>query len=178
MAEVKSPVFQTDRAALSLTPVSVESEQIPENHPTRVLERHFLDAKSELHGNQLPSYDSIARRCPEEVLECSLLLEPAATHPLVDFFIRKKGKHQPGQNPEDVANWVNYSDSISKDFLSERLIELLACIALRQHRLSVALSARKSTLNVKFYRGVFPVFLDDVQMSAAILLVAPVYWEM
>ena len=61
--------------------------------------------------------------------------------------------------------------------VEERLMELASSIVLRSPFFSHGLSARSGTIDVKVFRGVFPLWQIQKNKPAVMLVIAPPYAE-
>ncbi|MGI9354819.1 MAG: hypothetical protein ACR2PF_06630 [Rhizobiaceae bacterium] len=155
----------------------IVAADLPDRHPVRLLRDIY---QREQRGNQfdLPDYETFVGDRAPELLDFCLVLEPVQGDPYLDFTVQSKGRQIPGIETAEIAPGELYTQRVAEEFAQERLMELASCIVLKNYRLTKANSARRSSLNVKVYRGVFPVWQVARKRSAAILMIAPRYVEL
>lgn len=156
---------------------SIALEQMPLRHPTRMLSNIFLIQLIGQPRQHLPELSSILEEADDRLLDYCLILSPVAAQSFLDFTIISNGGRLPGAEIANLVEGERYSDRLLPQRVPERLMELASCIVLKSHRLTRTLSARRSTLNMKVYRGVYPVWHEARQNYAVILSVAPCYVE-
>lgn len=160
-------------AGQALRPVAVAD--VPERHPVRVLDGVYNELHEACEGEHLPDFRQLLRRLDGDLVEYCMALSPVAAEPFIDFVVLRKGARIPGIDLAEFQVGQVYSQHIVPDLLSERLMELASCLALRQSRLTEGRSARRKSLDVKVYRGVFPVWDQSLQRHIVVLAVAPIY---
>lgn len=155
--------------------IPVSAEDIPERHPVRLLDAAYRELLAGCEGQHLPDFGTFLKRVDRELLDYCLVLSPVVGNPFIDFIVLRKGQRIPGADLADFEVGASYAQHIMPGRVSERLMELASCLALRQARLSSAQSARKSTLHVRVFRAVCPVWDQSLQRHVVLLAVAPVY---
>lgn len=153
----------------------IDAEDIPDQHPIRVLHSLYTELREACEGQHLPDFRELLRRMDRDLSEYCMVLSPVAADPFIDFIIIRKGSRIPGVELVSFGIGERYSSSIVPERLGARLMELASCLALKTPRLSSAFSARKSALNVKVFRGVFPVWDQSLLQHIVLLAIAPVY---
>lgn len=155
----------------------LERSELPDSHPVAILAKVYEAVLQELFEQQLPAWEAVVSRMPSSVLDCSLVMIPVESDGYIDYEIIQKGARLPKVDPNEVAGWKYYSDSVGPEFLRERLLEFTSCTVLKKYRITKALSARSSSLNIHVYRGIFPMYFKDYAKAGIIIAVAPVYAE-
>lgn len=151
--------------------VQVHGAQLPPNHPVRIIFEQY-DVKYRLcAGQSLPILEELIERVGRPIFDYCVVMLPVAGDPYIDFEIIHKGSKLPGAH-----NFGNrYTDNLLPKLANERLMELASCIALKSSRLTRAVSARPSTVGVKVYRCVMPVWSADCRQAGIVLAIAPIY---
>ena len=156
----------------------VSIEPLPARHPIKILDQIYAQLARGVEGNQLPDLEDIIDLCPATLPDYWLLLEPVTAESFIDFIVRQKGSNIPGVISSKIETGERYSHYIKQALIDERLMELASSLVLKQPRYSEAKSARTKALNVRVYRGVFPVWQIARKKSAAILIIAQPYVEL
>lgn len=172
LAPVKRPV-RPQAGNVQLREIDIE--EIPEINPVHRLGRIYETLVEDGDKQHLPSIEALFKVVPEELTTYALILAPFRASPFIDFEVLHKGHRIPGVDLAEVLPGELYSDRIAPAFAAERLMELASCLALKECRFTCALSARPSTLNVKVFRAVMPVWLEERQQLGVVLAIAPVY---
>lgn len=152
-------------------------EDIPPRHPVHMLSSIFFTQLVAQPRQKLPQLNAIISETSDELLAYCMILSPIPGRPFLDFRIIANGGRLPGAETANLRAGDCYSEQLLPDRVAERLTELASCIILRRHRLTRALSARRSMLNVKVFRGVYPVWHEEQRNYAVILSFAPRYVE-
>ncbi len=151
--------------------------EVPINHPIRV----FLNAyQSQINGlgqSQTPVYETILEHINPAAMDYSMLLEPVPGDPYLDFAPLLKGSNVPGIDSTKVLRGELYTHGIAAHLADERIMELAGSIILQRYSLTAATSARNRTLNVRVFRGVFPVWQAQRQKPGILLFIALPYAE-
>jgi len=155
----------------------IVAADLPDRHPVRLL-RDIYQREQRSNRFDLPDFETFMGDNSQELLDFCLVLEPVPGDPYIDFTVQSKGAQIPGIEAAEAAPGELYTHRIAEGLAQERLMELASCIVLKTSRLTKATSARHSTLSVKVYRGVFPVWQVARKRSAAILMIAPRYAEL
>mgnify|MGYP000722385652 CR=1 FL=1 len=108
-------------------------------------------------------------------MEYCLLMEPVSGEPFIDFVPRSKGARIPGIETTQIAPGELYTHKIKPTLAVERVMEMAASLVLKVPRLSEAMSARSTSLSMRVYRGVFPVWQSNTDKQGVILMIAPPY---
>jgi len=151
--------------------------EVPINHPIRVFLNEYQNVTSGLGQSQLPSLELIEERINPTVLDYSMLMEPVPGEHYLDFAPLRKGANVPGIDNTRVLRGELYTHGIAAHLAEERIMELASSIILERHFLTAATSARNRTLNVRVFRGVFPVWQSERQKPGILLLIALPYAE-
>lgn len=153
----------------------IAPNDIAEMHPVRRLGRVYAALKERCAPQHLPDFDELAIAMGRELLEHCLVLSPIDADPFIDFLILRRGNKIPGLENCGFVAGERYSDHILPVLAEERLMELASSLALKQWRHTVGMSARVSSLSIKVYRGVFPVWDGQLERHNVVLAIAPVY---
>lgn len=153
---------------------AVNAEDILERHPVSLLHSAYAGLSKSCQPQFVPTLEDVAPLIGREVLEYSLVLVPVEGDPFIDFIAQHVGRNVTGAGMDQLNIGDSFGASLVPMLAGERLMELASCLALKRFRLSIAYSARRSTLKVKVFRGVFPIWLDYAHQNAVILCIAPV----
>lgn len=153
----------------------VEAIEIPHTHPVRFIADIYDKLRQKCEPQHLPAFDALKPKLAGELGEYCLVLRPIEADPYIDFLVVHRGGKIPGVELASVAAGERYTEHVLPTLAEERLMELASCLALKKSRLSLAHSARQSSLTVKVYRAVFPVWHAEVQNFAVVLAIAPIY---
>jgi hypothetical protein len=149
---------------------------LPAKHPLAVMEKVYRSLM--VPGFQkLPSLELLIARMEENLFDYAIVLVPIEADPVIDFVVQHSGSKVPGAGMAGLSVGERYTEKILPLLAGERLMELASCLALRKCRFSRAYSARPSSLHIKVYRGVFPVWMEHCDQHAVILAIAPVHTE-
>lgn len=171
-AAAKRPVRSyAGRVELSETGLS----EIPQTSPVHRIGSTYERLLEQCENQHLPSIADFLGAMPEGLDDFCLILAPVRAQRFIDFEVMHRGSRIPGIDLAELTPGELYTDRISPKFADERLMELASCMALKAPRYSRALSARPSSLNVRVYRAVMPVWLDDSEQHGVVLAIAPVY---
>lgn len=152
--------------------------EIPLNHPVRMINDHYMQMREACEVQHLPALDMLMQDLSTDLSDYCILLRPIEADTYIDFLVLHRGAKMPGVELVSVCAGEKYSDHLSPTCSQERLMELASCLALKKPRLSLTHSARQSTLQLKVFRGVFPVWDPQIQQHAVLLAVAPIYTTM
>ena len=149
---------------------------LPAKHPLAIMDQAYKSMI--MPGFQrLPSLEQLTSKLGESLFDYAIVLVPIDGDPMIDFIVQHSGARVPGAGMAGLAVRERYSERILPLFAAERLMELASCLALRRCRYSRAYSARPSSLHIKVYRAVFPVWLQHCDQHAVVLAIAPVLAE-
>ncbi len=168
---------------IGLTPddvpaVDLAAAYLPPRHPTRTLSEIFVEQLSYQTGQHLPELKDVLAEVDDTLLDYCLVLSPVPGRNLLDFRVISIGGRMPGAEIAELHEGECYSVRLIPERVPQRLLELASCIVLKSQRLTETLSARRSTLNMRVYRGMFPVWHAEKQAFAIILTAAPPYVEL
>ena len=150
---------------------------IPQSHPIRLFHAAYEKENRSVGQSELPVLETMLGNLNATIISYSILLEPVRGEPFLDFMPLEKGAKVPGIESTRILRGELYTHRISPHLVDERVMELASSIILQTHRLSEGLSARNKTLNVRVFRGVFPVWQTLRQKPAVLLFIAPPYAE-
>lgn len=148
--------------------------QIPEASPVRLAADAFIGQQRSLAKQVVPPINDFIATVGEKVMTRSMRLEPADIAGNVDFAILHRGADFPGDKAGKAAEHY-YSQGLAPATCQERVVELLSVMALRRPKYSTGYSARFGCVNIKVYRGLFPLWCGDRQAAQLLLVVAPTY---
>jgi len=171
---MKSPRPNTATERTSNLTSLVKSD-IQEGHPVRDTFDAFARATTSLAPQLAPSLDAFLPMLSKATHAHAILLEPVAAPCSVDFRILFRGARFPGAAHDPLGPDDLYSHGLAADGVPDRLLELASCLALKQAGLSKANSARFGHVDVLMYRGVFPLWSQDLLKSVVLLVAAPGY---
>lgn len=149
--------------------------EIPEEHPAAVINTIYCRLLETLPPQHLPSLEVLRMLLGAGLMEYCLILTPVYREPFVDFLVEHCGIRIPGTAMNSYAIGGYYTDKIFPHLASERLMELTSCLSLKRCRFSRTYSARPSSLNVKVFRAVFPVWSETLATHGVVLTVAPIH---
>ena len=151
---------------------AVEIEGLPITNPIRRLNDRYARLRGQTNEPHLPHLQDFLEVLDDDLMDYCLVLLPVCSVPFIDFQVLHRGKKIPGSDVASFKYGEQYTDHILPKFAAERLLELASCLALKSRRFSETLSARRSSLKVRVYRAVFPVWLADHQTHGVILAIA------
>jgi hypothetical protein len=149
--------------------------EIPDSHPVRLIDNIYMELRARCEPQHLPSLADMLGLISPELGEYCLVLRPVEADPFIDFLVLHRGSRIPGVELASVNAGELYTEHVHPHFIGERLMELASCLALKKHMLSLSHSARQSSLNIKVYRAVFPVWHQEMLQHAVVLAMAPIY---
>ncbi len=173
MSASRAVLHKESRSRPTLEPV--DAIEIPQTHPVRIIADIYEELRRKCEPQHLPAFDDLKPKLASELGDYCLVLRPIEAEPYIDFLVVHRGAKIPGVELASVAAGERYTEHVLPSLAEERLMELASCLALKKSRLSLAHSARQSSLTVKVYRAVFPVWHAEVQQYAVVLAIAPVY---
>lgn len=158
-----------------LIPLSVDD--LSPRHPLHLLHEVYMRLAAQASGAQLPDLETVIAHCPPALPDFWMLLEPVAADPFIDYAVLKRGSKIPGSTTNVIAAGERFTESIEEGLADERLMELTSCIVLKTPRYSQATSARRAAVNIKVYRGAYPVWQVERGKTGVILAIAQPYAE-
>lgn len=170
--------LQSELALGDASGVDLAAERLPARHPTRTLSDIFIDQLNYQTGQHLPELEDVLAVADGALLDYCLVLSPVSGRNFLDFRILAIGGRMPGAEIAKLHEGECYSIRLVPERVPERLLELASCIVLKSQRLTETLSARRSALNMRVYRGIFPVWHAENQAFAVVLSAAPPYVEL
>ncbi len=173
-----TPRSDPPRHCMSRTLERIPASALPATHPVAMINWFYVGLLRGCEPQHLPDFGEFMQAIGRELLSYCLVLSPVEADPFIDFLVLHKGQRIPGVDQTIFKPGERYSENIRVDLVEERVMELASCLALKQSRHSIAVSARMSTLNVRVYRGVFPVWDGQVGRHTVVLAIAPVYATM
>ena len=156
----------------------MDANALPPNHPASLINQIYKREMLELPPQHLPSLEGLAAGLGSHLLNYCIVLSPREADPFIDFVVEHCGAKTAGPVTTAYAIGDLYTDRVLPFFANERLMEFTACLSLKCCRFSRTLSARPSSLNVRIFRAVFPVWSEILGRHAILLAVAPVHVEL
>ncbi len=156
---------------------SIELNEIADGHPISIMANHYLNTNQNIPTEGLPVLETLLARSDPELMTYGLLLEPTSVDPFLDFIVLQKGVNIPGIKTTSIEPGELYSQRLDPGLANERVMELATSLVLKKPMYARASSARKSTLNMKVLRGVFPIWQEKRRKSGVILMISPVYTQ-
>ena len=134
----------------------IDAHAIPDKHPI-----HSMRVAYEHHNSihyYLPEMERVLGMLDQRSLDYCIVLEPVRADTYLDFKPISKGAMVPGIGTTSIKRNELYTHGIAPHMVEERLMELASSIVLRSPFFSHGLSARSGTVDVKVFRGVFPLW--------------------
>ncbi len=153
--------------------LKTDESQISLNHPVRLINDEYNVLKSMCAPEFLPDFNEFMTSIGSDLAEYCISLSPLEGDPFLDFEVLSRGTKVIGG--DSFIPGRLYARQIVPEMLQERLMELASCMALKRSRLTIAKSAFRTAMNIKVYRGAFPVWSPKVGRHTVVLAIAPVY---
>ncbi len=153
--------------------LKTDESQISLNHPVRLINDEYNSLKAKCAPQFLPDFNELMISIGSDLAEYCISLSPVEGDPFIDFEVLSRGSKVIGG--DSFVSGRLYAEQIVLEMLQERLMELASCIALKRSRLTIAKSAFRTAMNIKVYRGAFPVWNPQIGRHIVLLAIAPVY---
>jgi hypothetical protein len=172
MAHGSSTLLHRGATLLPAIRKVVEGE-IPRSHPVSKIEVLYAELKRKCPNQFVPDYAEFMISIGCELGDYCMGLCPVEGDPFIEFIVLRAGSRVPGMS--GMVPGQPYTKDLLPDFAAERMMELASCLSLKSARLSNSISVRKGAVNIKIYRGVFPVWNIQLECHCVVLAIAPVY---
>ena len=153
--------------------VCIDVKSIPADNPVQLFYAQYVHASAKIADRRLPTFGDILQVVEPILMDYCLVLMPMQSEPLINFQTLHRGHKIPGSQIASFKFGELYTDYLLPHAVAERLGELTSCLCLRICRFSVAQSARRASRDMRVYRGIFPVWMEDHSHHAVILVIAP-----